>query len=813
MWTNIKLALRILRGNPAFTAAAVASLTLGIGANTAIFSFVNSVLLTRLNVPGPERLVTFSETYRSETTGKVFKLNTIDQLAQRSRVFSGVFGRFAKPVSFSTGDAAQWVLADLVTGEYFETLQVKAAAGRLLTNADVRDAVATPVCVISYGLWQRAFAGDFAALGRTIFLNGHPYRLIGVTAKGFHGPELQHRFDLQIPATRIGDVMPAFGSATGVDWLKNLSWLSPMARLKPDISRIEAQEATRGLLREIQVENDPDHDPKNKEDLRLEDGSRGFGAMRSTFGRPILVLMSAAAVVLLIACANLANSLLARAQGRAREFAVRRSIGASRGQLLEQLFIESLLLALPGGVSGLLLSFWITRTLLAFLNVGRSAVSAIQVHPDARVLCFSLAISLTTALLFGVVPAWQITRTELLPGLKDEAFGGRFDRSLPRRILAITQIALSLVVVFAAGLLARTLRALETVDLGFKPHQVLSLNIDPSANAYSAADSSRILDEILRRIRLLPAVRAASLAASTPGGPTGISMSVDVPGSAHARPGHDIADFNFISPDYFETVSQPLLRGRDFTPRDNENSKRVAVVNQTFARHFFPGENPLGRTFRQGGGEIEIVGVAADSNAGARKGPDETVYLPEKQGQTSGLTLLVRPGGSPNELLPSLLAIVRSVDKRLPVVSAHTLDLEIEAGLSSERILGYLSSLFAALTTLLAGIGLYGVISYSIERRTREIGVRFAVGAQTSRVVLLFAREILVLLGIGLAAGAPLAIASGYAFKSLLFGLKAADPLTLAVSGSLLILAACLAVALPLRQAATMSPLAALRHE
>ncbi len=815
MWKDIRFGLRLLLKNPGLTAVAVSSLALGIGANTAIFSFVNAVLLERLAVPDPSQLVTFSQTDRGRTTGTVWKLPTLDDFAKRNRVFSGVFGSFTRLVRLSVGDRAEWVLGELVTGEYFETLQVKPTVGRLFTDAEAREAIANPVCIISYGLWQREFAGDYAVVDRKILLNGHSYRILGVTAKGFHGTDLQHRFDLQIPATRIGDFMPAFGGATSVDWLKTLSWLTPMARLKPGVSRAEAQQATQRLLREIQMENDPSHTPVKEISMRLEDGSQGLGAMRSTFGRPLLVLMSVAGLVLVVACANLANLLLAKAQTRGKEFAVRMSIGASQVRLLRQLLLESLLLAAFGGLGGILLSFWISKTLLAFLNVGKSTASAVHAPPDERVLLFSVVLSFATAILFGVVPAWFATRTELLPGLKGEPAGsGRTDRLLSRRILAVTQIALSLVVVFAGSLLTRTLRGLETVDLGFNPDRVLALNVDPAANGYSNRDASRVLDEILRRTRSLPAVSAASLAASTPGGSMAISMNVEVPGYTPTRPGDDIADFNFVSPSYFQTVGQPLLRGRDFTERDDKDSARVGIVNEKFARHFFGGQNPIGRRFRQGGSDVQIAGVVADArDRDTRKGPEEAVYIPEKQGQTSGLTVLVRTGNNTDQLIPSLLAIVRSVDKNLPIVSVHTLDLQIEAGFSSERMLGYLSSLFGALTTLLAGIGLYGVVSYSVANRTREIGIRFAVGAQSRSIIFLFVREFLIMLVVGVIVGVPIALASGNALKSLLFGIRATDPLTLFGSMFALALTACLAVAVPLWRVAMMSPLIALRHE
>lgn len=439
VWRDIRHAIRGLRRSPAFTATAVVSLALGIGANTAIFSFVNAILLKRLAVPEPERLVTFAENYRGEPSAKVWRMRTVDELAQRNSVFSGVFGEFAKAVSFSTGDTAQWLMGELVTGEYFQTLEVKPAIGRLLTDDDVRNAIGNPVCVLSYSLWQREFAGDPGVVGGRVLLNGHAYRVLGITAKGFHGVQLQYRFDVQIPATRVGDFMPAFGGGTGVDWLKTLSWLTPMARLKPGLTRLEAQDKMQRTLREMRIEENG-RQAGEAPNLQVEDGSQGLNSMRKSFGRPVLVLMGVVGVVLLIACANLANLLLARAQTRAKEIAVRMSIGASRARLVRQLLMESLVLAAGGGISGIALSFWVTSTLVAFLNSGRSSVSALEVIPDVRVLAFSIALSFATALLFGLVPAWQATRPGLLPALKlDGAGSGNLGRLLLRRSLVVMQ--------------------------------------------------------------------------------------------------------------------------------------------------------------------------------------------------------------------------------------------------------------------------------------------------------------------------------------------------------------------------------------
>jgi predicted permease len=816
MWTfgqlewifqDVRHALRGLRRSPAFTAIAIASLALGIGANTAIFSFVNAILLKRLPVPEPERLVTFDEVYRGERAGVVWPLSTVDDLAKRASTFDGIFGWSSRPVSFSNGDTAQWVNGEMATGQYFRTLQVQPAIGRLFDEDDVRNAGGNPVCVLSYAFWQREFAGSSRVVGQTVFLNGQAYHVLGVAVRGFYGAVLQRRFDVAVPATRVGDFMPAFA---GVDWLNRLSWMSPMARLKPGFSRIQAEKETKRLA--------PDW--RNRQ-VSLGDGSQGFNPMRSSFGRPVLALMAVVALVLLVACANLANLLLARAQARAKEFAVRLSIGASRARLMRQLLVESVLLALGGGAAGVALSLWINSTLVAFMNTGRSASMAIHVVPDVRVLAFSLLLSFAAAILFGWAPAWQATRPDLLPGLQESGASGSPSRVLLRRSLVVIQIALSLVIVFGAGLLTRTLRTLATVDLGFQPDRVIALNVDPAAEGHSGVEGSVILDEILRRARDLPGVKTASLVSTPPNASLGLSMSVGVPGFVPKAGGSEVVVyFNFISPRYFETLGESLLRGRDFDERDNKNGPRVAIVNEKFARHYLSGRDPVGGKLIQGGSglELEIVGVVADArDQSVRKGPEETVYLPEKQSQTSGLTILartaVRVGNDPRRIISSLLGIVQNIDRRLPVYSVHTLDVDVEAGLSTERILGYLSTLFAALATLLAGIGLYGVLAYSIVRRTREIGIRIAVGAQRRDVAGLFARESLILLLAGLAIGAPVALVSAHALRSLLFGVGATDPLTLLISAAVLASAALLATSIPLWRAARVNPMIALRWE
>ena len=802
-----RYALRGLRRSPVFAWVAVASLALGIGANTAIFSFVDAVLLQRLAVTEPDRLVTFARTHRGERTGVVWTTGTVDALAERTPAFAGVFGWFSRPINLSAdGDDGGWVNGELVTGRYYRTLGVSPAVGRLLDDDDVRNAGADPVCVLGHGLWQRAFGGDPAVVGRTVFLNGRGYRVVGVTERGFHGAELHRRFDVGVPAARAGDFMPAFGGAAGALRLDGLSWLVPMARLQDGVTRAEAERQARLALQAI--------DPDGQGELWLDDGAQGFNTVRSTFGAPVLVAMGLAALVLLVACANLANLLLARARARAGELGVRQCLGASRARLVRQLLVEASVLAAAGGLAGVALSFWIRGALVGMLNAGRTAASAVHVPADPHLLVFSILVTGATAVLCGVVPAWRATRPDLVAGVeRAPAADGSAGRGLTSGALVVVQAAVCLAVVFAAGLLTQTLRTLATVDLGFEPERVIALRVDPAATGRSGAEVSAVFDEMLSRARALPGVAAASLAASPPYGAMSVTMGIEVPGYVPAPGrGDTVVAFNFVSSRYFETLGQALIRGRDL---DERGRPLAAIVNETFVQHYFDGGNPLGRRFRQGPEELEIVGVVADSRDRAvRSGPADTVYVHWAQGPPAGMTLLARAAGDPARVVPALLVLAGSIDRRMPVTSVHTLDVDVEAGLSSERMLGYLSALFAGLTLLLAGIGLYGVLASVVARRTREIGLRLALGAQRRDVVAPAGtrerRPAVPRRGFG---GGFLAFACARVLRGVLFGVAATDPPTLVASVLLLGAVALLAAAAPLRRASRVDPTVALRSE
>lgn len=809
---DARYALRGLRRSPGFAATAILSLGLGIGANTAIFSFVNALLLKHLPVPEPTLLVQLAEYEGGKEINSVFSLPFLAELDKGNRVFDGILGRFPVRVNLTTDELAEPLSGEVVTGSYFKTLQIKPALGRLLTEEDIDAAAGNPVCVISYSMWQERFGGDSDIIGRKLALNAHPYTVVGVTERGFYGPQLQSRIDMQLPVSRMGDFMGGFFSTGdgGAMWKSpGFAWLEPLARLKPGLSAAQAQAMMEPLARAIRTA-DRKGEPTT---FRLTDGSRGANS-DSTFFEPVTVLMGIVALVLLIACANLAGLLLARANARAKEFAVRLSLGASRWRLVRQLMVESMAIACCGGLLGLLLALWIVHALLVYLNAGRTGGSGLHVGLDPLVICFAILLSLLTALLFGLVPAWQSARPDIIPELKGSPGRSRVSGGVGvRRFLIVIQIALSLMILFAAGLLTRTLSSLKAIDLGFDPARVITLHLDPAMNGHTPDQADRIFDEILSRLRAQPGIAAASLAVAAPLEGSMMSMPVDMPG--HVEKGSDVqTNFNMISPDYFKTLNQALLAGRDFSDRDIKKAPGVAIVNQLFVEQYLPGQNPIGRHFKVSGGDVEIVGLARNARYQAlREKQWPLVYMPAKQAVSSGYTLLVRTRLEPRRAVAEVEQAIRSVDSRVPIYDVRELRDQINQGISAERALSFLSTLFSALATLLCGIGIYGLIAYAVSRRTREIGVRFAMGAQKMDVAKLFLRESLLLVAAGILAGIPLALASTRVLKSLLYGVAPSDPLTLTLTIAIFVIAGLLASVLPVLKAARIEPVQALRDE
>lgn len=828
MLSDLLFAVRSLRRSPVFTVVAIASLALGIGANTAIFSFVNAILLKHLPVPHPERLVTVVETNRPQevstadsSTFTVYSYPFIQAMNRQTELFDGLAGTYPVRVSLARDQGSAVLHGEIVTGAYFHVLQIKAAAGRLLTEADINSSVGDPVCVLSYRAWQTQFAGDPQIVGRRLRLNAHAYRVIGVTERSFYGSQIGSRFDMQLPVSRMGDFMGGFfgGGQGGLTFRSpGFSWLQPIGRLRHNLSRKRASAVLQSLAPNIRREL---ADPKNRAQpdksstsFALRDASQGTNPDRSR-RTPLLVLMGIVSLIILIACLNLANLLLVKAKNREKEFALRLSLGAGRWRIARQLLCESFLLALVGGALGVLLSSWLTETLLFYLNASSMAGEGMQIAADPVVLLFAAALSFTTALLFGLAPALHSTSVDILSRLKEAQFnqsGGR-DKAYTRKLFTVVQISLAVCLLFGSGLLTATLSNLQTVDLGFQPARVVALSIDPAMAGYRGNQVEHTFDRLVQRLRSVRGVTAASYAVVTPLDGAVLSMDFSVPGYTPSNSSDREVNFNAISPGYFNTLHQPFLAGRDFSMHDSKAAPRVAIVNQAFVKQYMRGQNPVGRHFKTGSSDMQIAGVVADAHyRSLREIPGPVLYLPIAQSQSSGYGLLVRVRGDPKQLIPQIQSVIRSVDNRLPIYNVRTLQQQIDQGISSERILGLLSQLFAGLATLLCVIGLYGVIAYGVTLRTREVGIRLAIGATRMSIARLFFREGILLLAIGVSIGIPLALAGARTLNSLMYGVKN-DSMTLLLMVGILLLAGLLAIALPTQRAATVEPSAALRHE
>ncbi len=837
---DLRYGLRMLARNPGFTAVAVLTLALGIGANTAIFSLMDAVMMKALPVQKPEQLVLFfegsDEGMRISKGGigeggrwKYYSYPLYEYLRDHNQFFQGIcafrVGEDRLSVSVvgrPAGESAPEVRGHLVSGNYFSVLGVNAVLGRTLSPEDDRPG-ARPAAVISYGYWKQNFGGDPAAVGKVVDLNGTPFTIVGVTPREFFGERVRRSPDFWLPMVMQPQIMLHESFLKDPD----VYWVNLMGRLKPGATRQQAQAGLTVQLRQFLTSQAGSHiSPHTRREIEksyisLAPGGPGISWLRERYSEPLHILMAVVALVLLIACANVANLLLSRAAARHREISVRLALGASRARLIRQMLTESLLMAGLGGALGAVFAAWGVRILLSKF-AGPS--SGLNVSPDLRVLSFALAICALAAILFGLAPALRSTRVELAPALKAGSFspgvsGRRW--SLGKGLVSF-QAAISLLLLVGAGLFVRTLQKLEAEDLGFNRQHALLVGIDPRLAGYKPAQLAPLYQRLIDRVNALPGVRSASLAAYSPMSGNSSTSNISVEGYTPS-PGQDMdVHTNVVGWKYFETAGTPLLLGREIGLQDTVSSPKVAVINGTMAHDFFGDQNPIGRRFGFGdepkhSGDIEIVGVAADAKfSNLRQKPERMVFLPvlQMQGDAAYVwELELRTAGDPRSAATEVRSALAGIDKGLPPTSLKTLSEQVDDSLEQERTISQLSSFFGLLALTLACVGLYGVMAYMVARRTSEMGIRMALGARSSHVLWMMLREALFLVLAGIAIGIPAAIGAGHLFSSMLFGLTPSDPVTISLATLLLVAVAVLAGYLPARRASRVDPMVALRYE
>jgi predicted permease len=826
---NIRYALRGFARNPVFTAVALLSLGLGIGANTAIFSLVDRVLLRKLPVRNPADLVQLSSTgprfgnvlaaYDSDLS---FSYPMYRDFRDRAPVFAGAAAWYPAAASFSMGGQTELIQTNLVSGNFFDVLGVNPIVGRGIAPDDTRVRGGAPVVVLSHSFWARRFGANPAILNQKILLNGHPMTIVGVAPRLFQGVAVGEAPALFVPLTMEAEMMP------GRDELEKRRsvWLLVIARLKQGVSRESAEAAMNAFWKPI-LEEEAKALPPTRSKLReryvnshltLTPAANGISAARDAFGTPLVVLMALVGLVLLIACANVANLLLARAEGRRKEIAVRLALGAGRGSIVRQILTESALLSIAGGALGVLLASW-TGSLLIRLVPLTGFDKAIPADPDLRVLLFTAAVSMLSGLLFGLGPALQASRAEVYATLKDQAAStsAGIGQVRARKLLVTAQVALSLLLLIGAGLFLRTLRNLHRIDPGFRTDHLVSFTVDPSLNGYKNERSVTLFDRLSEGLAALPGVRAAVGTQTALLTGNNWMSSISIPG--RERKETDPApNLNSIGVGYFSALGTPLIAGREFTQADAGGARPVAIVNATFAQIFYDGADPLGRQFYFLGDQktpIEIIGVVKDGKyADLREKKQAFVFVPYAQRPPIGqVTFYLRTTQDPESIVTAARQTVREVDGSLPMFDVKTMEQQIGESVSAERMVSSLSAFFGLVATLLASIGLYGVMAYMVTRRTREIGVRMALGASRGAVLKLVLSEVMLVVGAGVTIALLAAIPLGRVARSMLYGVGPNDPLVLAGATLLLLAVAALAGYVPAARATRVDPLTALRHD
>jgi predicted permease len=836
---DVRYAARMLRRAPGFTAVAVLSLALGIGANSAIFSLIDRVMLRLLPVQDPSTLVIMrgSRSYPR-----------YDYLqAHSDRVMTGLAGvaGLSRIGVDGSEDHQSYVEGRMVSGNYFAVLGVQPFLGRTIGPEDNRVPGGHPVVVISHAFWERYFNSDPAIIGKTVRLTpgslstgagtggfeqtsnkdrsvaGGRFTIVGVTPRGFLGETIGQPTDFYAPLMMQEHFLP------GRHWIerKSANWVRVIGRLRPDVTRAQAEAALTLLMQQGAIAEDgPSSNAEEKRriaELRVElqDGSKGVSPLRNDFAQPLIVLMVMVGVVLLIACANLANLLLARASARRREISIRLAMGASRARVIRQLLTESIVLALMGGVVALAIGWWGGQTMFAMV-AERDTALRLDLAPDLRTMAFTAAVALLTAILFGLAPALRATRLDVTSALKDSGQAVASGFSIGRA-LVVLQVALSVILLIGTGLFTRTLYNMKTQDLGYSTERVLMVHVDPIAAGYTDDAIGTICQRLLEKLRTVPGVRVATFSENGlfSGTESGAPIRID----GEQKPNRDDRHVRFdqVGPGYFTHVGIPLRAGRDFTDKDTASAPRVGVINESMARFYFGDRNPIGHSIQFEGSAkftLTIVGVSADTrdhDVRPLNRHQRRLYVSFMQ-PVDGLTganYELRTMGDPASLIPTVRAAVNEIDPKMPVLSIKPLTALIDESVLRERMIAKLSVLLGIIAVVLASVGLYGVLAYSVTRRTNEIGIRMAIGAFPRDIVWMILRETLVLVVIGIAVGVPIAMGASRYIETLLYGLKPGDAMTIAAVVVLMVGVALIAAIAPARRAAGVDPLRALRYE
>src|SRR5262245_6014040 len=851
---DLRYGIRQSLKSPGFTAVAVLSLALGIGANTALFSLVDAVLLKMLPVRKPEELALFkwATTDRSPavlhngtrdrepgtglTLSTSFSLPAFEQMRARTQTLSDLFAFAGRgELNVSVEGQAEVASGQLVSGNFHSGLGVRAALGRMINNDDDQTS-ANPVAVISYRYWRRRYGLDPAVVGKTVNINGAPFTIVGVTPPQFYsGMEVGASSDLSLPlslAPRLEqDSQSRSELAQAWYW-----WLRVMGRMKPGVSLEQARAELEGVFQQSAMagweaapgnRRGPDAGTPDLPRLRALPGGQGEIYQRQSYEQPLRVMLIVVGLTLLIACANIANLLLARAVTRRQEMAVRLALGAGRGRLVRQLLTESLLLAFAGSALGWLLA-WFSRGLLLMWSPGRGSQLDAELPMDWRVFGFTAAVAMLTGLLFGLAPALRATRVDLNSALKENARGSKGSLSVLGKSLVIAQVAVSLVLLIGAGLFIRTLHNLQNVSFGFNVENLLLFRIDPRAKGYDDEQMVPLYQRVCERIEAIPSVRSATISEFAALSGAGRNGPAYVEGQAPLPRNENNVFQQRVLWNYLQTSEIKLLAGRGFTPQDDERAPKVAIINQTMARRFFGDENPLGKHFGFGrtesSGQIEIVGVARDSRyLRPRRDIPAIAYLPFPQASLGMTTFTVRTAGDPTQMTAAIRAAMREVDKDLPLFGVKTQTEQMDQSLAQERFFPKLTSFFGLLALLLASIGLYGVMSYAVAQRTHEIGIRMTLGATRENILRRVVGQGMLLAGAGVVIGSAAAFALTRLITStatyeltrfisgFLYGVRATDPLTFVSVALLLLLVTLLACYLPARRATRVDPMVALR--